>query len=328
VTTLLWVTVRTRAIRIATTLLAGVTLAATLTACGPNDDQPVHWIGAAGAKASGSPGADQSAANAGDDDGTPGDTTSGSPSGPAGNGTYASRLPKFDKAPTPVRVQLPGGGAVPWVSRVPTDQPVAFLTIDDGWIKRPEAPELFREAGIPVTLFLTINAMKDNPDYFKQLTVSGAVIEAHTITHTKLSGKSYAFQKNEVCTSADKLGQWYGRRPQYFRPPFGEKDATTLKAVKDCGLKAAFFWKETVDKGIVRYQEGKTVQRGDIILMHFRDRFVDDFIAALQAIKNAGLTPALLEDYMPDGSGGQAPPPSNNPGGNNHGPSSPSGNQH
>ena len=30
-----------------------------------------------------------------------------------------------------------------------------------------------------------------------------------------------------------------------------------------------------------------------------RPRFVDDFIAALQAIKAAGLTPALLSDYLP-----------------------------
>jgi len=33
--------------------------------------------------------------------------------------------------------------------------------------------------------------------------------------------------------------------------------------------------------------------------MHLRPRFVDDFIAALQAVKNAGVTAALLEDYLP-----------------------------
>jgi peptidoglycan/xylan/chitin deacetylase (PgdA/CDA1 family) len=102
-----------------------------------------------------------------------------------------------------------------------------------------------------------------------------------------------------VCGSADRLGALYGRRPTLFRAPFGEHDATTLKVMHDCGLHAALFWKQTVNEGIVRYQQGSTVQRGDIILMHFRPRFVDDFIAALQAIKAAGLTPALLEDYLP-----------------------------
>ncbi|MFD0575278.1 polysaccharide deacetylase family protein [Dactylosporangium darangshiense] len=114
----------------------------------------------------------------------------------------------------------------------------------------------------------------------------------------RASGKSYAFQKNEICGGADQLGQMYGRRPVLFRPPFGEKDATTLKVVHDCGMKAAFFWKETTDKGIVRYQAGNTVKAGDIILMHFRPAFVDDFLAVLQAISQAGLTPARLEDYI------------------------------
>jgi peptidoglycan/xylan/chitin deacetylase (PgdA/CDA1 family) len=84
-----------------------------------------------------------------------------------------------------------------------------------------------------------------------------------------------------------------------FRPPYGEKDDTTLRVARECGLRAGFFWTETVHKGKVRYQTGRRVQPGDIILMHFRPAFVDDFIAALQAIHRAGLTPALLEDYLP-----------------------------
>jgi peptidoglycan/xylan/chitin deacetylase (PgdA/CDA1 family) len=217
---------------------------------------------------------------------------------PAGT-SYADRLPKYDRPPKADKVHLPEGASVQYYARIPTEQPVAFITIDDGQIKRPEALDLIKQAGVPVTLFLMINAIKNDPPYFKRLQDAGAVIEAHTVTHQDLKGKPYAVQRKEICDSADKLGQWYGRRPVLFRPPYGDKDDNTLKAAHDCGMHAAFFWKETVDKGIVRYQSGNTVQRGDIILMHFRDRFVDDFIAALQAIKAAGLTPALLEDYIP-----------------------------
>lgn len=225
--------------------------------------------------------------------------TGGSASPPPGS-LYAGRLPKFGRPPQPHRITFPeGGGTAAYYARIPTDQPVAFLTIDDGWIQRPEALELLRESGVQVTLFLTINAIKDNPDYFRQLRDAGADIEAHTITHPNLKGKSYGFQQHEICGSADQLGSMYGHRPTLFRPPFGDKDSTTLKVAHDCGLQAGFFWKETVDKGIVRYQEDKAIHQGDIILMHFRDRFVDDFIAALQAISAAGLTPALLADYMP-----------------------------
>ncbi len=227
-----------------------------------------------------------------------------SPSGPSTTSPptlqdLLARIPKFGPAPAPEKITLPDGPSAAWMTRIPTTQKVAFLTIDDGWVKRPEAVQLVQAAHIPVTLFLTINAIRNDPAYFKRLQASGAVIEAHTLTHADLKGKSYDFQKREICGSADQLGAIYGRRPVLFRPPFGDKDPTTLQVVHDCGMKAAFFWKETVDKGVVAFQEGNTVQAGDIILMHFRPAFAEDFLAALQAIHDAGLTPALLEDYVP-----------------------------
>lgn len=210
-----------------------------------------------------------------------------------------ARIPKFPPAPPPAPITMPGGGAAGWYSAIPTTQPIAFITIDDGWIKVPSAAALLRAAHVPVTLFLEINAIESNVNYFRELQQAGAVIEAHTITHRELKGASYGVQKHEICGSADQLGQLYGRRPVLFRPPFGDKDATTLRVVHDCGMRAAFFWKETTDKGIVRYQSPvHRVQPGDILLMHFRPAFVDDFLAVLAAIAQAGLTPALLEDYI------------------------------
>jgi peptidoglycan/xylan/chitin deacetylase (PgdA/CDA1 family) len=274
-----------------------VPIALAVTACGGRSDLPdSRWMGGAGGGSTA----------AGDGVSTPGASPSpgASPTGstarrPRLPSDYLARLPKFPPAPRPEPITLPAGPEAAWLSRIPTDQPVAFLTIDDGWVQRPEGLALFRAAHIPVTMFLTINAIRNNPGYFGQLRASGGVIEAHTITHTELKGASYDFQRHEICGSADQLGALYGRRPVLFRPPFGDKDDTTLRVVHDCGLKAAFFWKETVDKGVVRFQQGNKVRPGDIILMHFRPAFVDDFIAALTAIHDAGLTPALLESYLP-----------------------------
>jgi peptidoglycan/xylan/chitin deacetylase (PgdA/CDA1 family) len=222
--------------------------------------------------------------------------------GPASPPTVAdgllARIPRFDPAPTPEPVHVPAGPSAGWYSAIPTTQRVAFLTIDDGLVKNPEAIKLVQAAHVPITLFLEINAIRDNPDFFRPLQAAGAVIEAHTITHMELKGKSYDVQKREICGSADQLATLYGRRPVLFRPPYGDKDATTLRVVHDCGMTAALFWKETVNTGTVRYQVGQQIAPGDIILMHFRPAFVDDFIAALQAIHDAGLTPARLEDYI------------------------------
>ncbi|GAA0579210.1 hypothetical protein GCM10010172_75150 [Paractinoplanes ferrugineus] len=218
-------------------------------------------------------------------------------------GWKLSDVPRFLPPPAPEPIVLAPGDQVPFLSRIPVTQPVAFLTIDDGFLKNPEAEKLFAAARIPVTLFLTTDAIHDDPAFFDRLRSYGAVIEAHTISHPELAGRSAEFQHHQICDGADRLAQWYGRRPVLFRPPFGDKDTTTLRVAKQCGMTAAFMWKETVDKGKVRYQEElKTVQRGDIILMHFRPAFVKDFLAALTAMHRAGLTPALLEDYVPGAS--------------------------
>lgn len=210
-----------------------------------------------------------------------------------------ARIPKFPPPPAPTKVTLPTDGTAGWFSRIPTNEKIAFITIDDGWVKHPQALELFRAADVPITLFLEVNAIKSDPGYFIPLRDAGATIQNHTISHPNLKGRSYAAQKREICGGADRLAQLYGARPTLFRPPGGTHDATTLKVVHDCGMKAAFYWKETTDHGKVFYQGKHVVQPGDIILMHFRKRFPDDFLAVLNAIHRAGLTPARLEDYIP-----------------------------
>ncbi|MEU8333071.1 polysaccharide deacetylase family protein [Micromonospora sp. NPDC048839] len=213
---------------------------------------------------------------------------------------YVSQVPTFPEAPPPQPVPLPATGAAQFWHRLPTDQKVAFITIDDGGLARPPAvPDFIERAHIPVTMFLNSPAAQEHTDYFRQIVAAGGVVENHTITHTSLAGRSYDYQKREICGAADRLETLFGTRATLFRPPFGNHDATTLRAAHDCGAKAVFHWTETVHEGKVRYQTpDKVVRPGDVLLMHFRPALMDDLLAALKAIHRSGLTPALLEDYV------------------------------
>jgi len=226
--------------------------------------------------------------------GVPAPATSGKPS------AWGGALPAFAPAPAPKPVTLASTGAVaPMLSRLPVTQKVAFLTMDDGQVQLPVAPQLMQAAHVPFTMFLIAPVAAKNPAFFKQMQATGGVIEDHTLTHASLRGKSYAFQRNEICGAKDRLQTAFGVHPRFFRPPYGNYDTNTLKAVHDCGLQAAFNWSETVNEGKVRYQTAvHKIQPGDIILMHFRPAFVKDVEAALKAIHDSGLTPALLEDYI------------------------------
>ncbi len=211
-----------------------------------------------------------------------------------------ARVPRFAPPPAPVKVKIPKGDKVPNFTRIPTTEKIAFITIDDGWEKNPLALRLFQAANVPVTLFLEVDAVKSDPGYFIPMQAAGVTIQNHTISHPTMTHLSYDAQKHQICGGADRLGKLFGPRPTLFRPPGGAFNGTTLRAAHDCGMKASFTWTQTTDHGIVFFQgPTRIVQPGDIILMHFRPRFVDDFLAVLNAIHKAGLTPARLEDYIP-----------------------------
>jgi peptidoglycan/xylan/chitin deacetylase (PgdA/CDA1 family) len=223
------------------------------------------------------------------------------PSGEYSLAAYLAKVPKFGPAPEPEVVDVSAGGSTPWWSRVPTKQKVAFITIDDGGMARsPVARDLIIQAGIPVTMFLNSPAAGSYTDYFRAIKDAGNHVQDHTVTHRNLKGQTYDFQFKEIADCRDRLGQLFGETPWLFRPPFGNYDSTTLKAARDCGMKVSFFWTQTVDQGIVHYQTTeKIVKPGDVMLMHFRPALAEDLIGALQAIKNSGLTPARLENYVP-----------------------------
>jgi len=230
--------------------------------------------------------------------GTPG--TPGIPGTPGELAQWLARLPQFPPVPPPVPVTAAPGPLAPLYHRLPVTQPVAFLTIDDGWIQDPAGIALMRAANIPFTMFLIAPVAARGRGYFAALRQLGGVVEDHTVTHPELRGQPYPVQRHEICAGADTLAGTFGVRPTLFRPPFGDYDDTTLRAAHDCGMHAVLHWSETVNDGVVRYQTAEhRVQPGDVILMHFRATFLADVVAALTAIHAAGLTPALLENYLP-----------------------------
>jgi len=209
------------------------------------------------------------------------------------------RLPVFVAPPTPQPITVPTGALAPIYNRIPIHQRVAFLTMDDGQTQLSTAGPLMAAAHIPFTMFLIGPVAAKNPAFFERLASEGGVIEDHTLTHPIMRGLSYARQRQEICGARDLLHSTFQITPRFFRPPYGNYDQNTLRAVHDCGLQAAFNWAETVNGGKVYYQTAiHKIEPGDIILMHFRPAFVSDVIAALDAIHQAGLTPALLENYI------------------------------
>ncbi|MFB9908134.1 polysaccharide deacetylase family protein [Allokutzneria oryzae] len=190
-------------------------------------------------------------------------------------------------------------GLVPVVRRIHTDKPYVFITIDDGQVPHPAAADLMRRSKTRPTMFLTDRYVEGHRGYFKDLRDQvGATIENHTLSHPNLRGKPYEVQHKEICATSDAYQREYGKRPYLFRPPYGNYDDTTRRAAADCGIKAVVLWTETVNDGAVQFQAGTKLKPGDIVLMHFRKTFVEDYTAFLNKAKEDGMTPVLLEDFL------------------------------
>jgi peptidoglycan/xylan/chitin deacetylase (PgdA/CDA1 family) len=190
-------------------------------------------------------------------------------------------------------------GKAPVIRKIETSKPYVFITMDDGAIQDPSALQLIKDSGLRPTLFLNEKYFKGHEAYFKAIQdEAGAEINDHTMTHPNLRGKPYDAQRKEICGDADAIAAAFGKRPLLFRPPFGNYDANTQKATVDCGMKALILWTAAVNDGVVQFQAGNKLKPGDIVLMHFRKTFVEDYRAFLERARQDGLTPVPLSDFL------------------------------
>jgi peptidoglycan/xylan/chitin deacetylase (PgdA/CDA1 family) len=205
--------------------------------------------------------------------------------------------PLLPPPPPPDAVNLPSGRLAPVYYKVPTTQPVVFLTIDDGWTPSLPVLELLRARHLPVAVFLVDRAWRRDPAYFRALQAAGATVEDHTLTHPVLSRLPLARQEREVCGGAAGEAAGFGTRPTLLRPPFGAFDRATLLAAHACGLTAVVEWTATVNDGHLVAVGGR-LRPGYVVLLHFRPGLLGDLTAALGAIRRAHLTVGRLSSYL------------------------------
>ncbi|MEU4685150.1 polysaccharide deacetylase family protein [Streptomyces xinghaiensis] len=193
------------------------------------------------------------------------------------------------------------------ITRVPTDDRVIFLTIDDGADKDPRLLRMVRELNVPVSAFLTHSLAREDYGYFRRLRDLGAGMQNHTLTHPYLPALPYEKQRREICAQQDNLERETGVRPTMFRPPFGGYDRATLRAAASCGIEVVPLWSQEVFPGRTEYRRGALDGRfhpGDIVLTHFRGPahwkgdMRDVLRRVLDQATEEGFAVALLEDYV------------------------------
>ena len=196
-------------------------------------------------------------------------------------------------------VPLSSGPSAPALERIDTNDPVVFLTIDDGLIRDPAAVRFLEKHRIPVTLFLVTEPAKQGRDYFQRFVDLGATVQDHTVDHHELPTLTPFEQHHQICTAADELAVLFGRRPWLLRPPNGKYDPATAGEARACGMRAIVMWSGSTNDGRLDLQHPGGLEPGDIILMHFRDDLRENLEVVWKAMRKAGLRPGRLEEYLP-----------------------------
>lgn len=208
-----------------------------------------------------------------------------------------STAPATTAAPTTTTIPPPPAVA-PRVDHIVTNDPVVFITIDDGWHPLPDVFAFLQARGAPVTAFLIAPIGARDADFYRQVVTLGGTVEDHTMHHRDLSKLSPDQQSAELCQAADLLGTTFGRRPTFARPPYGTENQSTDQVVGSCGMYATALWSAKYSNHELATAHPGGLRAGDIILMHWGPGLLQDLQDLFPRLDAAGLRPAPLQDYV------------------------------
>lgn len=148
------------------------------------------------------------------------------------------------------------------------------LTFDDGPNPRftPQLLDLLKEHGIAATFFVVGDKAQKYPEIIERINEEGHEIGVHNFHHTSnwLMGP-IAYQRN-LSRSIDVLKDITGKRPYYYRPPWGHFNVFTLFFRQN--LKVIMWshisqdWKLHKNELDLYNKLKKVDKTGDFILLH------------------------------------------------------------
>jgi peptidoglycan/xylan/chitin deacetylase (PgdA/CDA1 family) len=199
----------------------------------------------------------------------------------------------------PDAVVVAPASTLPVVYRVDTNDPVVFITIDDGIVRSRDALKWLQRKRLPVTSFLTTSVARGHYRYFEKMSARGS-LQNHTVSHPAFDtfGGSLTGQ---ICPVQREIGDRTGTQPWMLRPPYGAgpRLSRVHQAAASCGITHIVMWDAVVDRGRLTTWNGRQLSRGSIMLLHYTPNLKQDLRVAYRAARDQGFTVAALEDYLP-----------------------------
>ena len=182
------------------------------------------------------------------------------------------------------------------IYNIRTRDKVVFITIDDGVTVSDDLAKFIDDNQLPITTFALAGELWRNRDWFTQR--RNMTFENHTNTHAHMTLIKPEKQIFEICRASQVIRNVTGERPVFFRPPGGSWNEEVRESVGRSGIKYLLMWNVQIYKGRTSMSGRKSLGPGDIILLHYTPSLENDLKILLTKMKQAGLRPALLRDYL------------------------------
>ena len=214
------------------------------------------------------------------------------------------RLTARDGEMATVRVTVPALPETPLYSFARPAGRAGYITVDDGWTPSSQVLATMRKTHLPVTAFLVERAAQRNLAYWRAFAGAGGTIADHPVSHPNLTQLSLSQATFQWAHARLALGRWAGKAPLMGRPPYGAFDRTVAAAAYRAGLKALVGWSASVGSAGVKTWNGRPLEPGDIVLLHWDPglgRQLTKLLAVIHArhLHPMPLTPASFAGTAP-----------------------------
>jgi peptidoglycan/xylan/chitin deacetylase (PgdA/CDA1 family) len=150
---------------------------------------------------------------------------------------------------------------------------VIALTFDDGpGEQTPQILDILKAAGVRATFFLCGSNVELHPEHARRIADEGHEVANHTYSHPRLLGRSPGKIAWEIDRAQKVIEHATGRRPRWFRPPYGLRWFGLAAILERQGMHAAMWsvngrdWKRPA--AAITEQLLRQTHPGAIILLH------------------------------------------------------------
>ena len=199
-----------------------------------------------------------------------------------------------DGEQTVVRLATQGLPEVPLYSFASPAHRAIYITVDDGWTPSPQVLAIMRRTQLPVTAFLIERAAQRDLPYWRAFVSAGGTVGDHTVSHPNLTTLTLGQATAQWGQARRALGQMLGQVPLLGRPPYGAFNPAVQAAAYRGGLKKLVGWSVAVDGHGIHTWDGKRLEPGEIVLLHWVPGLGGQLTRLLKVIHGRHLNPEPL----------------------------------